>query len=238
KLIPYLGTEQPFLAFEPRDDDGVQSYGSVHEIAARYLDELKQVQPTGPYLLGGACIGGKVALEMARQLRAQGDQISALILLDSHPIFDLELRTGDGLPRSIQAVRTHLPEPLRVLFGRVRYHWRAARKLQDRARVSYLWAKARSFNLPSYQTRSRYMRSVVHHNPKPYAGDMTIFASKAEYDFDPMLGWRDLVCGQLDVRVVPGDHSNYLTTYLDVAGPALSKCLGEAQVKAMALRAD
>ncbi len=54
---------------------------SIRELAARYIDEIRAVQPQGPYTLGGACLGGVVAFEMAQQLRARGEVIGAPVLL-------------------------------------------------------------------------------------------------------------------------------------------------------------
>jgi thioesterase domain-containing protein len=52
-------------------------------MAAHYLRETKTVQPKGPYLIGGHCFGGKVAFEMAFQLRAQGEQVAMLAVIDA-----------------------------------------------------------------------------------------------------------------------------------------------------------
>jgi amino acid adenylation domain-containing protein len=57
---------------------------SVEELAARYIAEIRTIQPHGPYLLGGACFGGVVAFEMARQLRAQGESVGPVLLFDSY----------------------------------------------------------------------------------------------------------------------------------------------------------
>jgi len=65
---------------------------SVEQLAARYIAEIRAVQPKGPYTLGGACFGGAVALDMARQLRAQGEQIAGPLLL-----FDAFIRNGEAI---------------------------------------------------------------------------------------------------------------------------------------------
>ena len=52
-------------------------------MAAQYIAALRVVQPEGPYLLGGASFGGTVALEMAQQLQAQGQQVALLTLIDT-----------------------------------------------------------------------------------------------------------------------------------------------------------
>jgi thioesterase domain-containing protein len=64
---------------------------SVEALAARYIKEIKTVQPRGPYTLGGACFGGVIAFEMARQLRAQGEEIAGPLLL-----FDSFVRDPEG----------------------------------------------------------------------------------------------------------------------------------------------
>src|SRR4030095_9055074 len=57
----------------------------VEDMAAHYINELRSVQPTGPYFIGGRSLGGMIAFEMARQLRAQGHEIGLLALLDTYP---------------------------------------------------------------------------------------------------------------------------------------------------------
>lgn len=70
---------------------GLQSVGlqgeswplmGVPAMARRYLPEILAKDPTGPYLLGGACMGGLVAWELAQLLRAQGKTVGLLALLD------------------------------------------------------------------------------------------------------------------------------------------------------------
>ncbi len=56
---------------------------TIGEMAARYLAELRRRQPSGPYLLGGASMGGMVAFEMARRLRATAEEVVLLAMLDT-----------------------------------------------------------------------------------------------------------------------------------------------------------
>jgi thioesterase domain-containing protein len=62
---------------------GEQNSLTVEAMAARQLAELRRVQPTGPYRLGGFCLGGMVAFEMAQQLRDAGETVERLILVNS-----------------------------------------------------------------------------------------------------------------------------------------------------------
>ncbi len=56
---------------------------SVQALAQYYIDQVRRVQPQGPYSIGGASFGGVVAYEMARQLTSMGEAIESLILFDS-----------------------------------------------------------------------------------------------------------------------------------------------------------
>ena len=78
---------EPFNLYHNRE----AVYG-IKNIAARYVSFLKEVQPQGPYILGGWCYGGIIAHEMACQLQAQGEQVDYLILLDAHVTVDEETR--------------------------------------------------------------------------------------------------------------------------------------------------
>jgi acyl-CoA synthetase (AMP-forming)/AMP-acid ligase II len=82
-LARRLGTDQPSYALRSRGiDDGTTVQSSLTEMAADYVAEIRAVQPHGPYLLGGFCMGGPVAIEMGLQLRAAGEDVPMLVLLD------------------------------------------------------------------------------------------------------------------------------------------------------------
>jgi thioesterase domain-containing protein len=84
RLAHQLGSDHPFYAFEAPGIDGAQPpVASIEVLAARYLDDLRTFQPDGPYYIGGFCLGGIVAFELARQLRAQGQEVALLALIES-----------------------------------------------------------------------------------------------------------------------------------------------------------
>ncbi|UUT34506.1 thioesterase domain-containing protein [Microbacterium elymi] len=85
-LAARLGPDQPVHAIRAatRLDSHRHRFDrtvSIENLATRYIDEIKAVQPEGPYLLGGSCFGGVVAFEMAQQLIAQGETVGAPVLL-------------------------------------------------------------------------------------------------------------------------------------------------------------
>ncbi len=79
-LARFLGPDQPIYGFDPGGlDDRSQLHTSVEEMAAHFVGEMRQLQPTGPYLVGGMCFGGHVAYEIVQQL---GQDAPLLLLLD------------------------------------------------------------------------------------------------------------------------------------------------------------
>jgi thioesterase domain-containing protein len=83
ELAHALGQEQPFYLLEPYQFAGMTVPPTLEEMATAHLETLRSVQPEGPYLLGGWCNGGLIAYEMARQLRAQGQTVDLLVLMDA-----------------------------------------------------------------------------------------------------------------------------------------------------------
>ncbi|MFD0350522.1 thioesterase domain-containing protein [Kitasatospora aburaviensis] len=85
-LVRHLDRDRPLFALQARGLDGDGELpGSVPEMAADYLQLIREVQPSGPYHLLGWSFGGTVAHELARQLQAAGEEVALLAMLDSHP---------------------------------------------------------------------------------------------------------------------------------------------------------
>jgi amino acid adenylation domain-containing protein len=86
KLADALGDEPPIYSFVAPEGDSEGGWGaSFVELARKWIADLQQIQPAGPYFLIGRCSGGLIALEMARQLSAAGHAIGALGIVDSQP---------------------------------------------------------------------------------------------------------------------------------------------------------
>ena len=79
-----LDPARPVYGIEPlRTSTGSFAHTRIHEMAANYIDRLRKVQPSGPYLLAGLCAGGVIAFEMARQLQNQGDRVAFVGIIDA-----------------------------------------------------------------------------------------------------------------------------------------------------------
>jgi non-ribosomal peptide synthetase component F/thioesterase domain-containing protein len=84
ELSRHLGYDQPFYGLQAQGLDGERPcLTTIEEMASLYVKEIRRVQPRGPYHLGGYCMGGTVAYEMAQQLKAQGDEVALLALFDT-----------------------------------------------------------------------------------------------------------------------------------------------------------
>jgi amino acid adenylation domain-containing protein len=84
ELARSLGPEQPVYGLQSLGlGEGQQPEQRVEDMAATYLAALRDLQPHGPYRLGGWSIGGVIAYEMAGQLRRAGEEVELLALLDT-----------------------------------------------------------------------------------------------------------------------------------------------------------
>jgi amino acid adenylation domain-containing protein len=120
-LAHRLGPDQPVYGLQ-----AVGLYGrdtpqrSVVSMAERYVEEMRQVQPFGPYRIGGYCFGALVAYEMARQLAGAGQRTEVLIsfngpspsyLKNYRPFFDAEGAVTDEHGNRVQRDKTASSEP-------------------------------------------------------------------------------------------------------------------------------
>ncbi|WP_253894822.1 non-ribosomal peptide synthetase [Corallococcus exercitus] len=83
-LVRHLGNDRPvYGVFAPGLEDGELPPSSMESLARLYLEQVRDVQPHGPYRLAGWSFGGLVVYELARQLQALGETVEFLALLDS-----------------------------------------------------------------------------------------------------------------------------------------------------------
>jgi len=96
KLARALGSEQPFIGLQARglEGDG-EPFSDIPSLAAWFADAIRQRQPRGPYRVGGWSLGGYTAWEIARILRASGEEVSSLILLSPPLPVEVPVRGGE-----------------------------------------------------------------------------------------------------------------------------------------------
>ena len=82
-LARRLRADRPFFGLQARiTEDGGLRDASVEQMAAAYLEDVVAAHPGGPYLLGGFCAGGPIAIEMARLLQERGQHVEPVVLID------------------------------------------------------------------------------------------------------------------------------------------------------------
>ena len=83
-ILRSLGPDQPCYWLQPPGMDWTGTEcATIPQIAAYYINEVKTVQPHGPYRLLGHGFGGLVVFEMALQLQAMGESVEFLAILDT-----------------------------------------------------------------------------------------------------------------------------------------------------------
>jgi amino acid adenylation domain-containing protein len=212
ELARHLGTDYPFYGLQSQGLDGKTPFlTTIEEMAEQYVHEIRSVQPEGPYSLGGYCLGGTVAYEMAQQLRDAGEEVRLLVLLDTYNFHRMKQPDAVGLIR--QKLMFHIGNVTRMSVADWPSYLRSKLRVARDGEWASLWTRALREMLP-FQPRGAAREqpaatSVPEANdlaanayrPKPYTGRVTVFKPRVNYDFlpDPQMGWGELVLGQLDV---------------------------------------
>jgi amino acid adenylation domain-containing protein len=230
-LIPHLGLDQPVFGFQPRWFDGHSArYSSAEEAAAEFLAELRAFQPKGPYLLGGDCTGGIVAVAMAQELLRQGEEVRLLVLFDTgRPTllssfklhFNLALLRGKHIAQVLsQIIRGSLRSNLPLLRDLGRRKLRSARGKT----ATYESAAERIVRLSI-----DYIRTIYRYRVKKYHGRITLIVNEELYESNKSMGWDGVATGGLEIRRTPGGHLTRYELYSKELANNLLDCLERAQ---------
>lgn len=215
-LARHLGAEQPFYGLTRNLDPKIIRGGSIEKLAEHYLEDIRRVQRRGPYCLGGHSFGAVIAFEIACQLRAAGEQVAFLALLDpAHP--------GDNAHRA--GLRGHGTEShwTRLLRAAVKT-FRHARHMLSRA----LSSGAESPIADDHGYRRLFRDSLKRYAVRPYEGPVALF--RPEIASDPSDPWHELLRGSVEIFSVPGDGRNFMDdASLVHLAPGLRKSLNNAQ---------
>jgi acyl-CoA synthetase (AMP-forming)/AMP-acid ligase II len=181
---------------------------SVEALASRIVTEIRALQPEGPYVLGGVCFGGALALELGRRLRADGEQVSLLLV---NPIGE---RPGRRRARLRWLARTARSGTL-LAWARRRTHRQGTPADPQQWPVTVLGLQL------AIEEASQTYRA------HPYAGPVTVLAG-ADYT-TPKRFWTRTAPGGLDWRPVPhGSAAVFRTRHLDALAAELSDVLAHS----------
>jgi hypothetical protein len=170
-LPKYLGGDQPLYAIIAQGVDGKRvRYKTMKEITAHYLREIRAVQPSGPYFLGGFCWGTKYAFELAHQLLEQEEDIGLLFLVEPSlsPAYSSQTFT-DKLYARLRRHRWELSKF--TLSGKIKYVLNIPfRKLRHHRIVSEVYLKTgRPMSRP-IQKKLYLFRQKLEANPLTRTG--------------------------------------------------------------------
>jgi len=219
--------DRPFYAFQALGLDGrTPPLTRIEEIAALNVQALQEVQPRGPYHLGGHSFGSWVALEMARQLQREGHEVALVAILDTGvpSARDLSAMGGWDDTRWLVAVADTLS---RIYEKRLALQYDQLAQLTPTAQLEALTRAMETLGIVQPGTNAGEIRGFVEvyktqaqipYNPEPDSPvRLVLFRAREPLaDFllgmpeslrnDEAWGWQQYSKGPPVVEYVPGDH--------------------------------
>ena len=177
KLARALGDDQPFYAVHPHGLIDPAVPDSIEAMAAERLPAVRAARPRGPYVLGGHCAGGMVALEIARQLVRGGEEVSCVVMID-----------------------TVAPQAPKLVFQGISLGaepQRSRRRSADTLPVDETPGSA----------FARYRDAIKRYVPAPYAGRVVVLRPENHRDTRPAMGWTAFAPGAQTVIVPGDHHT-------------------------------
>ncbi|MDQ2900574.1 MAG: thioesterase domain-containing protein, partial [Acidobacteriota bacterium] len=240
----HLSADQPVYGLQAQGLDGKQApHLRVEDMAADYIKEIRTVQRSGPYYLGGFSAGAIVAFEMSRQLHEADEEVALLALLDS--FFTGSIKSMDTaeayqerLNRSVRTLRFNLGYMAKI--GLKDFAAKKTKNFKLRTDIG-MWRVSRKLNenvsgaIPKINlgVEQAFLVAVADYIPQPYPGKAVLFRAKHQagfYSEDPLLGWGKWIAGGLEIRGVSGDHDTILQEpHIGVLARELNACLEEIQ---------
>jgi amino acid adenylation domain-containing protein len=191
--------------------EGQEPHDSIPQMARIYLQSVREVQPHGPYYLGGESFGGLVAYEMACQLQEAGERVALLFL-------------GDVWMSSAQVQKS-----LRYKLSRFTYlftlsfaDWRDLfeRKILKRGARQFVTTKRYTYADDMHRRNSQAHRKASREFlPRSYAGKVTLFRALDQhhgirklqhYYGEAAMNWNRTAAGGTEVHWMPGWHGNMM----------------------------
>lgn len=243
QLALHLGQSRPVYALQARGlYGGQQPHESFEDAARDYLAEVRTVQPHGPYLLSGFSGGGLIAYEMAQQLRAAGEDVAILVMLDTPFPRQYTISVRDKVDMKLQDLRRsgvgYVGEWLRN-----RRKWAAIQQ----GKAEALLAQQADGQFHDLEVEAAFRRALSRYQPRPLAGKVLLMRPKLNVlyrlnggrnlqdDFKPAQednGWAPYVAN-LQTLEVAGDHdSMVLEPFVRVLVSRLDQALAEADRRA------
>ncbi|MFT7597194.1 MAG: amino acid adenylation domain-containing protein [Acidimicrobiales bacterium] len=221
-LAVALGDTWSVVGIQASGVHGTQPlHRSIEEMAEAYIEEMLQMQPAGPYLIGGYSAGGTVAYEMTQRLIAEGHDVLPMVWFDHYKLGAVrEESRSHQLLRVISGRAKALADPQALREGLTRREIRrkvnliAADGSDD---DEWWWAitkvakdRAEAENLRGLKLRDNIRGARSRYDHAPYSAQIVLYeAHVIDAWREPDRGWSDHSY-RLERVPVPGDHSSLL----------------------------
>ncbi|WP_262699225.1 MULTISPECIES: amino acid adenylation domain-containing protein [Streptomyces] len=213
-LLRSVDAEHPVYGLQCRglNGEGDALPGTLEEMAADYVAQIRRVRPSGPYVLLGWSLGGTVIHAMAALLQAEGEEVALLVNLDEYPL-DRSQPLPDRLPDEQDALRVLLDfegYDVAALGDAPLTHGQVVTMLRERQSVlasldeDNVAALARAF--------ANNRRLFLAYEPARYRGDLLVLVAEEDPSVPAadLAGraerWRPFVDGRIEYRRIPYAH--------------------------------
>jgi amino acid adenylation domain-containing protein len=213
QLAHELGREQSVYGLQSLGLDGKQiPLRKIEAMATHYLQEMRTVQPQGPYFLIGYSFAGLVVYEMAQQLDRQGEKVGLLALLDRTAPNFLKIRPSLRESIEIHTYNLHrLNSQGRWKYIRSRIAFKLVHKGNYREYTIGQWHQALS---PEYiNVFDANLQASSDYQAQVYPGQLTLFRCQVQplnQALSNDLGWTKFVGDRLKTYDLPSIHSEVL----------------------------
>jgi len=214
-LSQYLDEDQPLYGLQGLGLDGDLSHlNTIASIAGRYLSEVLEHEPNGPYIIMGYSFGGIIAYEMARQLIESGKEVQILGMLDTYakmqsPVGKSEQYSKKILRQLKKAVffgKSFLQRPIQTLT----YQKLVLKRKLDKNFVEPEEEQIYDFGPEVIKAYDNAYDNYVMF-PLDIAIDLFRVKERIYYLDDPrFLGWKKYALKGVQIHEIPGDHRTFL----------------------------
>ena len=212
-LVRSLGEDQPCVGIDAVGLDGTPPLTSVADMAERYREAVRSVRPHGPYHLAGWSVGGGLAHALATCLRARGEQVALLVLLDAPepPLLAAPPDTADVLALFAENLAlTAGSVPPSVSAGELRglpYEAQVSTVLRRLADAGSAPAGAEEFVRARMAVFEAALVAGALWRPERYDGRVDLVRAEEGHAGDETArGWSAWTSEAVVTHRVPGDH--------------------------------
>lgn len=221
-IAMHVDAEQPVFGLQAqglnRDDEPLDD---MKLIAASYIKEITDHNPSGPYAIAGYSFGGYVAVEMRNQLEAMGRKVKMVAIFDTNAVDSQHIKkwpvylfkkVARQLPKFLWIMKSLITKPastisyqtflLKTFFSRASQKFRISEKTQ----VSGFYSQLEKI-------KEKHRLAFNNYELKPFNDQIYLFRAKERVyyvtDFKH-LGWKKYALKGVKIYEVPGNHKTML----------------------------